>query len=119
MWNTRLRLMQLVESVRDLSQYGPAKPAAEHGLDEVRTIDIHVEVSLYLNCGVVGVFVSRNVRAQHYIPLLCRGADASGLDGRCNIRRRTHHSQSRGVLRVAFARIDDRESYVVSRQSLS
>lgn len=35
MWNTRLRLMQLVESARDLAQYGPAKPPAEHGLDEV------------------------------------------------------------------------------------
>lgn len=26
--------MQLVESVRDLGLYGPAKPPAEHGLDE-------------------------------------------------------------------------------------
>ncbi|CAM9622894.1 unnamed protein product [Sphacelaria rigidula] len=28
--------MQLVEMVRDLGQYGPAKPPAEHGLDEVK-----------------------------------------------------------------------------------
>ncbi|CAM9748459.1 unnamed protein product [Pylaiella littoralis] len=33
-WNTRLRLMQLVESVRDMAKYGPSKPPAEHGLDE-------------------------------------------------------------------------------------
>eukprot|EP00904_Undaria_pinnatifida_P003098 jgi/Undpi1/1278/HiC_scaffold_11.g04670.m1 len=35
-WNTRLVLMQLVESARELGQYGPAKPPAEHGLDEVK-----------------------------------------------------------------------------------
>eukprot|EP00903_Cladosiphon_okamuranus_P019889 g18281.t1 len=35
-WNTRLRLMQLVESVRDMAKYGPSKPPAEHGLDEVK-----------------------------------------------------------------------------------
>lgn len=35
-WNTRLRLMQLVESARDMGKYGPSKPPAEHGLDEVR-----------------------------------------------------------------------------------
>lgn len=30
--------MQLVEMVRDLGQYGPAKPPAEHGLDEVNLV---------------------------------------------------------------------------------
>ncbi|CAN0003452.1 unnamed protein product [Ectocarpus sp. 13 AM-2016] len=35
-WNTRLRLMQLVESARDMGKYGPSKPPAEHGLDEVK-----------------------------------------------------------------------------------
>lgn len=34
-WNTRLRLMQLVESARDMAKHGPSKPPAEHGLDEV------------------------------------------------------------------------------------
>lgn len=37
-WNTRLRLMQLVEAAKDLFEHGPAKPPAEHGLDEVNTV---------------------------------------------------------------------------------
>jgi hypothetical protein len=36
MWNTRVRLMYLVNAVRDLAAHGPAKPEAEHGLDEVK-----------------------------------------------------------------------------------
>ncbi|CAM9787236.1 unnamed protein product [Choristocarpus tenellus] len=35
-WNTRIRLMQLIGGVRSLGQYGPMKPEAEHGLDEVK-----------------------------------------------------------------------------------
>ncbi|CAM9925944.1 unnamed protein product, partial [Discosporangium mesarthrocarpum] len=35
-WNTRLRLMQLVGAVRELAKHGPMKPEAEHGLDEVK-----------------------------------------------------------------------------------
>lgn len=37
--------MQLVESVRDLGRYGPAKPAAEQGLDEASSV---YQVSNYL-----------------------------------------------------------------------
>lgn len=43
-WNTRLRLMQLVESVRDMAKHGPSKPPAEHGLDEVQYFTTAVDV---------------------------------------------------------------------------
>ncbi|CAM9780897.1 unnamed protein product, partial [Chrysoparadoxa australica] len=35
-WNTRLRIMQLLGCMSDLAQYGPMKPEAQHGLDEVK-----------------------------------------------------------------------------------
>ncbi|CAN0494254.1 unnamed protein product, partial [Phaeothamnion confervicola] len=35
-WNTRVRVLQLVGAVRELGEYGPAKPLTEQGLDEVK-----------------------------------------------------------------------------------
>ncbi len=34
-WNLRIRLMQLVGSLRELSKYGPMKPPDKAGLDEI------------------------------------------------------------------------------------
>lgn len=35
-WNARVRIAQLAGGLRDLALYGPMKPAAEQGIDEVR-----------------------------------------------------------------------------------
>jgi hypothetical protein len=59
MWNTRVRLMYLVNAVRDLAAHGPAKPEAEHGLDEVKEEYEGAQVlALLLNCNSVNNCIS-------------------------------------------------------------
>ena len=51
--------MYLVNAVRDLAAHGPAKPEAEHGLDEVKEEYEGAQVlALLLNCNSVNNCIS-------------------------------------------------------------